>query len=191
MKGAEPFDLTSPARPASGKAFTLVEVVLALGIIGVSLLAVIGLLPTGLNSQQAAQDEARAVSGLNMVSSATESLRFTGRSSGNATWFFPSYFADDPANPKNIYVTQATWAFTFFLDETGLIIPATDTTTTKRQTLFVRVTPPQIEGQPVKLYAAVAWPYRSTDSSTTPPAQMAGRHGFLECAIAYTPRSTQ
>ena len=172
-----------------GAGFSLVEVVLSLGIIGVCLLSVVALLPTGLSSQQAAQDEARAASALNMVASAAESLRFTGRGSGNATWVFPNYLSDDSANPKSMFVGQTAWTFTFFVDDGGLVIPSSDTVTAKRQTLYVRVAPPQIEGQSTTIYAAVAWPYKSTDTTATTPAQMNGRQGFLDCLIAYTPQS--
>jgi uncharacterized protein (TIGR02598 family) len=167
-----------------------VEVVLSLGIIAVCLLAVVALLPTGLSSQQSAQDEASAASALNMVASAAESVRFTGRGSGNATWVFPNYFSDDPANPKSVYVGQAAWTFSFFVDDGGLIIPTSDTVTTKRQTLHVRVAAPQVEGQPIRIYAAVAWPYKPTDTTGTLPSQMNGREGFLDSVIAYTPQSS-
>jgi hypothetical protein len=74
------------------------------------------------------------------------------------------------------------------VSEGGLIIPSADTTTTRRQTLFVKVTPPQVEGQPVKIYAAVAWPYKPTDSSSTTLAQMVGREGFMDTFVAFAPK---
>jgi len=168
----------------------MVEVVMSLGIISICLLAVVALLPTGLNSQQAAQEEAHAVTALNMVTSAAESLRFTSRAGGNATWTFPSYFSDDPVTPRTVYVTQSEWTLTIFIDEAGLIIPSSDTTTVKRQTLYVSVYPPQVEGQAVRIYAAVAWPYKPSDGASTGPAQMRGRQGFVDALIAYTPKSS-
>jgi uncharacterized protein (TIGR02598 family) len=181
---------TQSVEPNFAAGFSLVEVTVSIGIIAFCLLAVVALLPSGLNSQQSAQDEARAASALNMVAAAAESLRFTSRSGGNATWTFPTYFSDDPTTPRTLYVTQPGWTFTFFIDEGGLIIPSSDTATAKRQTLHIRVYPPQIEGQPARIYAAVAWPYRATDTTSTTPDQMKGRAGFLDSSIAYTPQSS-
>jgi type II secretory pathway pseudopilin PulG len=174
----------------------MIEVTLALGIIAFSLIAILGLLPTGLRTQQDSQEEARAASALNMVMSAAESLRPAGSTGGNASWAFPNYFSDNPdpsANPTRVSVSQSPWNFTFFISEGGLIIPNNDTTTTRRQTLYVHVYPPQVEGQPVRIYAAVAWPYRPSDTSGTSgtsPSDMAGRQGFLDTVIAYTPKVT-
>lgn len=173
--------------------FSMVEIALAVGIMGFCLVAVLGLLPTGMNTQRSAQEEARAASALEMVASAAESLRFTSRSSGNATWAFPNYFSDnpDPANnPSVVWVSQGPWNVTFFVSEGGLIIPTNDTTTAKRQTLYIKVYPPQVEGQPVQIYAALAWPYKGSDTTTTTPAQMAGRQGFSDSVVAYTPSSS-
>ena len=170
----------------------MIEVTLAVGIIGFCLVAVIGLLPTGLRTQQDAQEEARAASALNMVASAAESLRFTGRPAGSATWAFPNYFSDDPdpsTSPTEVFVGQTAWNRTFFISEGGLIIPTSDTTTTRRQTLFVRVYPPVIEGRPVTIYAAVTWPYRPTDTNSTTRNQMSGRQGYVDAVVAYTPKA--
>jgi type II secretory pathway pseudopilin PulG len=173
------------------RAFSLVEVTIALGVIAISLVAVIGLLPTGLVTQQQAQDETRAASALNLVSSAVESLRRTNAGQGKPTWAFPSYFTDNPAgSPMIVWVGQETWNFTFFVDEGGLIIPTNDTTTTKRQTLYVKVYPPQALGDAVGIYAAVAWPYRPTDTNALTPDQMKGRQGFIDNFLAYTPSSS-
>src|SRR5437899_11045725 len=94
--------------------FSLIEVALAVGVFGFCLIAVIGLLPTGLNTYQAAQEESRAVSALNMVASAAESLRPTTRIAVNSTWAFPNYFSDNPdpsSNPPIVWVTQHPWKY--------------------------------------------------------------------------------
>ena len=172
--------------------FSMIEVTLAVGIIGFCLVAVIGLLPTGLRTQQDAQEEARAASALNMVASAAESLRFIGRPGGDATWAFPNYFSDDPdpsMSRTEVSVRQTAWNKTFFISEGGVIIPTSDATTIRRQTLFVRVYPPATEGRPVTIYAAVAWPYRPTDTNSTTREQMTGRQGYVDAVIAYTPKA--
>lgn len=174
--------------------FSMIEVALAIGIIGFCLLAVIGLLPTGLQGQRSAQEQARASSAITMVASAAESLRFTTRDSlGNATWAFPRYFSDNPnpdTNPTTVSVAQSPWNFAFFVSEGGLIIASDDTTTAKRQTLYVKVYPPTVEGRPVQIYVAVAWPYKGTDSTNTTPTEMKGREGFLDSFVAYTPKAS-
>ena len=80
-----------------GAAFSLIEVTLALGIVAFALVALMGLLPTGLSTQQLSQEEAEAASTLNMVATAVQGARFVGRSSGNATYSLPFYFYDDSA----------------------------------------------------------------------------------------------
>ena len=170
----------------------MIELALSIGVLGFCLLAVIGLLPTGMATQRLSQEQARAGSALDMVYSAAQSVRYTGRTTGNATWSFPAYFSD--SNSAFIFwVSQGTWSYTFFVSDGGLIIPGSDTTTTRRQTLFVKVNPPQIEGQPVRIYAALAWPYKPTDtggSSCTTPSQMTGREGFIDTFVAFMPRAT-
>lgn len=52
------------------RGFSLVEVVLALGLVSFCLLAVTGLLPTGLRSVQNANEEAAATNALNRIGSA-------------------------------------------------------------------------------------------------------------------------
>ena len=53
-----PDDAHGVTRPASQKsAFTLVEIALALAIIGFALVAIIGVLPTGLNVQRENREE--------------------------------------------------------------------------------------------------------------------------------------
>ena len=173
----------------AGAAFSLIEIVLAVGIIAICLLAILGLLPTGLRTHRDAREEAQATSALAMVATATESLTFTSRSTGNPTWEFPAYFSTD-ATKLNVWVTQSAWERAFFIDEGGLIIPASDNTTTRRQTLYVKVYPPQIEGQPVRIYAAVAWPYKASDTTATTAATMTGREGFLDTLVAFTPKSS-
>lgn len=182
-----------PRRPSSTAAFSMIEVTLAVGIIGFSLVTVLALLPVGLRTQQDSQEEARAASALNMVASAAESLRAVSPPGSNPTWAFPNYFSDSPdpsSSPTLVSLSQTPWSVTFFISEGGLIIPTSDTTTTRRQTLHVRVFPPQANGQPITIHAAVAWPSRPSDTSATPLTDLVGRQGFSEALVAYTPQAT-
>jgi type II secretory pathway pseudopilin PulG len=179
------------AEKISPAGFSLIEVTLAVGIIGFCLIAVLGLLPTGLNTYQVAQEESRAGSALDMVASAIESLHPMPRTTVNSTWAFPNYFSNNPDlsnNPTVVWVTQNPWNYTFFLSDGGQIIANTDMTTRRRQTLYVRVYPPHAEGQAVQIYAAIAWPYKASDTNTTSPAEMLGRQGFIDTFVAYTPK---
>lgn len=192
--------LSSSLRPVNdaARAFSIIEVTIAVGLIGFCLIAVIGLLPTGLNTHRAADEEARAATALNMVASAAESLRYYNPQQAQPTWAFPHYFSDNPdpvTTPTIVWVTQQPWTFTFFVSDGGMIIPSNDTVTRRRQTLFVQVYPPDAYGKPVRIYAAVAWPYRPTDRSgraednATTAAEMVGRQGFVDTLIAFTPTS--
>lgn len=178
------------------RAFSIIEVTLAVGIIGICLIAVVGLLPTGLNTHQIAQEEARAASALNMVASAAGSLHYYNPQNAQPTWAFPVYFSDSPTpetDPTIVWVTQTPWSFTFFVGEGGTIISRSDTTTVHRQLLYVRVQPPQTTTQPVRLYAAVVWPAKPTDRSGrddqgTGLSEMSGRQGFVETFVTFKPK---
>ena len=167
----------------------MIELALAIGVFGFCLLAVVGLLPTGINTQRASQEQARAGTALNMVCSAAQSLHYKGRDTGKPTWEFPAYFSDS-STAAIFWVSQTPWNYTFFVSDGGLIIPATDTTTSRRQTLYVKISPPQVEGQPVQIYAAVTWPYKPTDTTSTTLDQMIGREGFMDTFVAFTPRAS-
>jgi len=67
--------------PKLPRGFSLVEVVLALGIITFGLIAVMGLLPTGLRLVKQSADEVTAVSIMTR-----KSANFTNLISGNATY---------------------------------------------------------------------------------------------------------
>ncbi|XHR27405.1 MAG: hypothetical protein ACFUZC_15840 [Chthoniobacteraceae bacterium] len=71
-------------RTPPAKAFTLVEVVLAVGIVSFAILSMVALLPVGLENEQTSSDEMLALNGMrtlaadlaNTGTSATESVRF-------------------------------------------------------------------------------------------------------------------
>lgn len=182
-----------PVRCAHRRAFSLVEVTLALGVIAFALVALIGLLPTGLKSQQQAQEEAEAVSALNMVSTAVRGAKFTGRANGNATYALPFYFYDDSAarwstDPTQFWVTQPQWEYTFQLLPDGTIRRKNDNTPAAK-TLYLKVTPPPHEGASVHVYAAVAWPAKPGDNHATNVSALKGRQGFKDTMIVYAPRN--
>ena len=76
---------SQPSLPRQ-RGFSLIEVVMALGIIGFSLVALIGLLPVGLNTQKKSSEEARAVQVLAQTVQLLKSVTVTSGS----TVTFPS-----------------------------------------------------------------------------------------------------
>jgi type II secretory pathway pseudopilin PulG len=176
-------------RAAGGpQAFSLVEVVLALGIISFCLVAILGLIPTGLNVQKSTTEEASAASALSMVASVVRSAHFTSASSGNATYRFSAVLSDsvDPeSHPTEFWVTQSPWSRVFFLKEDGMIRKSGDTASKVRQVLFIEVTPPMNRMEPVKVYAAVSWPSLPSDTATMSLDQLKGRQGFSDALITY------
>jgi type II secretory pathway pseudopilin PulG len=65
-------------RCVSWAGFSLIEVVIALGIISFALVGILGLLPVGLNSQKQGAEQARAVQVLNDVTRAVRGVRSDG-----------------------------------------------------------------------------------------------------------------
>ena len=172
--------------------FSLVEITLALGLIAFCVITLVGLLPTGLNAQQQAQDEARAAVALNQISSAVRATRSLGVIAGNSNYAFPEYLSDSPTaptNPTKYYVSQSKWNFSFGLLDDGTIKKTDNTTDTPRQTLYFEVQPPATESAPVRVYAAVAWPYKPTDNTATSPADLKGRQGYVDTVIYFTPKA--
>ena len=63
--------------------FSLIEVVLAIGIVSFALLAVVGLLPVGMKSTQNAREQAAAANVLNSIANALRSAEKNGNSFSN------------------------------------------------------------------------------------------------------------
>lgn len=166
--------------------FSLIEVTISLGILAFCMVAILGLIPVGLGSQQAAQEESRATAALNMVATA---VRSATRDSGTAGEYkFPKYLSDNPA-PITYTVGTGAQAYTYLLQEDGMIRQSSASTAFPRQTLYIKVFPPAKEAQPVQVYAAVAWPSRPTDTSNVTVDKLKGRQGFIDTMIVYAPRN--
>lgn len=63
--------------------FSLIEVVLAIGIVSFALLAVVGLLPVGMKSTQSAREQIAAANVLNSIANALRSAEKNGNSFSN------------------------------------------------------------------------------------------------------------
>ena len=120
--------------------FSLIEVVIALGIISFALVAVIGLLPTGLNSQRQAVDQAFGAQALNDVAQAV-----MGMYSTNGTNRFGPVLEDVP-------VGQGTNSL--YLLENGTLTSSSDPASRGR--VFIDQKPPVGSLRPI--FISVAWP---------------------------------
>ena len=167
----------------------MVEVTLALGILSFCLISITTFIPIGLGSQKDALNESKAGVALGMVTSAVRSANLVSRdSSGKATYKLPAYLSDN-SDGKTFKVGDANASsYTFFLADDGSIQQTGDTDPA-RQTLFVKVMPPATEEQPVRVYAAVAWPWKPSDSAAMDVSSLTNRHGFVDAVITYAPRN--
>lgn len=129
--------------------FSLIEVVIALGIISFALVAVIGLLPTGLNSQRQGVNQAFGVQALNDVAQGIQ-----GISSGtNGTLRFGSVIAGVP-------VGQGTSSLPLYEDGT-----LTNSAALRRGTVFIDQKPITNSLRPV--FISVAWPQTADHSGSS------------------------
>lgn len=106
--------------------FSLIEVTLSLGIIAFALVAVMGLLPAGLNSQKDAADQSRGVQALNDLAQAVRGIY---EDKGTLKFAPPLQDVDvsqKEIDPKNHEVT-------FALMEDGRLAPDTPDTRTSPQ----------------------------------------------------------
>lgn len=126
--------------------FSLIEVVIALGIISFALVAVIGLLPTGLSSQREAVNQAFGTQALNDVAQAVQGIYLTN---GVAT--FPPPIAAVPVTPGGTVNLP--------LYEDGSL---TNSAATRMGTVFIAQRPLLAGARPV--FVSVAWPQTAAHS---------------------------
>jgi uncharacterized protein (TIGR02598 family) len=129
--------------------FSLIEVAAAIGIISFSLLPLVGLLPVGLHSMKAGQEQA---GGANCLAQITASLRNAELTSGTYAM----------ANPyKNLSWTEPNIL-------TDISLGGTPTTNTIDQRLVARVEIKVLPtaSTPGEAFISVAWPNRATWDST-------------------------
>lgn len=157
-------------KSSTNKAFSLVEITVAVGIVSFALLAIMGLIPVGLKSVQDSSEQTRATDILNLAASGIQGQYYLGTNGGQNNYAFANYVSDnDPAtvagdtNPPwsahtKYYVTQQPFTINFNVLEDLSIRKKSDTTTTPRYQLYMKVTPSADSISPVKVYLSVAWP---------------------------------
>jgi uncharacterized protein (TIGR02598 family) len=142
------------ACPRSG--FSLVEVTLALGVAAFCLLAVFGLLPIGLRTQQTAIEQTAAT---RIISAAISDLRSTTRAATASALFSIGIPANTVSSSSTLY-----------FDTEGHVSPAISATS--RHRLTITFTPNSTAGRGATfVHLLVTWPAAARISDATGSAE--------------------
>ena len=138
------------------KGFSLVEVTLAIGIAGFALLAIFGLLPVGLSSNQASIQQTEAA---NIVTGIVADLRQVP----SATAIAASTNTLSSVSPRYAIDVTTAGTNTIYLDESGALKSAA---AQARYKAVVQLTQPSA-GQRTATYGSIviSWPAAATNSS--------------------------
>lgn len=159
-----------------GAGFSLVEVVLAIGIVSFAMLAVVGLLPTGLKIARNAAEQARAA---NLVQSLAENLR--GAATADGTNFTAAFAGQS--------LDYALGGSPFTLQFSNLTLEGAADPAAARLVAAVTITPPANATTNGRAVISVAWPAvaRPAWNSAT-QSWDAKAEGSLTAAIQFLPR---
>jgi hypothetical protein len=153
------------------RAFSLVEVVIAIGIISIAGLAIIGVLSAGFNSNHNALGRGNGILTLGIVAnslraaSTTDHVTYTAAAPLNMSWSIGNPFS----------TTQ------FLFTDSGTF---TSSPAQAQQVVSVRITPPQTPNQPCLALIIVAWPSTSKVSWTGSTPTVTNDQGY-EFLYAY------
>lgn len=159
--------------PANG--FSLVEVVMAVGIAGFALLAIVGLLPAGMKSVQNSTNQAAAA---NVVNGIANALRSAEKISPNS---FSSSFAGNP-----ISYTIAGAPTSIAWDTLDLHGNKTDLSSARLKARLV-ITPPSSMNANGTALISVAWPAQSPNL-TWNGSGWNNAQGHLTTGMQFLPR---
>ena len=195
--------------------FSLVEVIVALGIVAFAFVGLLGIIPSGLGSFRQSVDQARALNALNMVASAARNARplsdeevrrinpdQVNGDNGDTNYAFPQFFSDNLAaesKPTIYHVGQGDYSLRFYILEDGTIRKSGNSSA--KAVLYALIDSPNgtanknnMVAGPLKINAFVVWPYRASldDSASIPTTRraLAGRIGtrsFLDTVITHYP----
>lgn len=179
-------------RARSEKAFSLVEITLAIGITSFAFIAVLGLVPTGLRTAEAGYEQGRAMEVLSTATAAVLGQRYIGTVSGNRNYAFGDWLSDaeiPQSCATKYYVGQSPWSYgDYAVTEAGMIRKKGAVQPPERYKLFIRVTPGTDNFQPVQVYVSVAWP--GTSVWDTPTGQWKNNQGHVETTVYANPPSS-
>ncbi len=165
----------SRPRCLEGAGFSLVEVVMAIGIVSIALFAVIGMLPVGLRSVKNANELAGAAVVMNRIA---EAVRHAGSSNG-------------------IDFTNAVAGKSFSYTIGGAPMPpvvfeglslegATNATNFGRLNAVLIITPPPTLAAPGRAFVSVGWPAATTWQSNS--SNWKNSEGAVATALQFLPR---
>ncbi len=171
---------------AATRAFSLIEVTIAIGITAFCLIPIIGMLPVGLRSLKESNEQAAAAVAVNQIATAIRKA-----ASANGTDFI-AYFGGDATSGKEIayQITGTTSPTTLNLG--ALTIQGTPATTPlqERFSTHVTINPPTGGGSLGTAVISVAWPAAANptwiDSSNKWDSKA---EGSLTTTLRFLPRS--
>lgn len=135
-------------------AFSLVEVVMALGLVAFVLVAILGLLPVGLRQAGDASEEMRAVNILSTVAAD----RMTSVASGVSTNYgIPALVVGDSVSTN-----------TFLVKDTGEL--TANATEARYRVAYSLHPPPADRADPFYLFLRLSWPAGNTNATPPPSA---------------------
>ena len=161
--------------------FSLVEIVLVIGIASFALLAVVGLLPVGMQSSQNAREQAAAANVMNSIANALRNAEKNVNSDG--TLKFSNSLAGQTFEYK-IGDTQVTVAWDT-LDLNGQ--STTSNSTPARFKARLVITPPATSTSTGKAVISIAWPAQAPNISWNGSA-WTNAQGQITTAIQFIPR---
>ena len=153
------------------KAFSLIEVVLAVAIIAFAIIPVITLMPVGLNSMQGAVRQSRASE---ILATANSHVRSQYSLSKIGTVALTDALADDLSKNK------MAWSQSYGVREDGSIVPSGSSTPYK---LYVQLVPQSSTNPLCRGYLTVAWP----ETATYGAAGWTNHQGSVETYIYASP----
>jgi prepilin-type N-terminal cleavage/methylation domain-containing protein len=161
---------------ANPRGFSLVEVVVAIGIVSFGMLAVVGLLPTGLKIARNSAEQAQAA---NLVAALAESLR--GATTTNGTNYVYSFAG------QSLFYTNGSPPTTLVIS--NLTLEGRTNNEAGRLVAAVTITPPTTAATNGSAVISVAWPAvaRPTWNSAAGTWD-AKAEGAVTTAIQFLPR---
>lgn len=157
----------------TARAFSLVELALALAIVAFALLAVLGLLPVGLQSVKNAAEQAAAA---NVMNTAAQALRQAApNGNGSYTFIFPG-------NNTNTLASQTyTWG--------NLTLEGFEDPPTRRLAVAIQVHQLPSATQPGRATVSAAWSALSPNMTWSNSAQRwSNADGSVTTGIQFLPR---
>lgn len=162
-------------------AFSLVEVVLAIGIVSFALLAVVGLLPAGLKSIKNANEQAGAA---NVVGAISEALRVATSLDGTN---FTTSFA---GKPITFAVTAGTGPSPAGLEWRELGLDGSANPMGKRLSARLEILNEPVASPltPGRAVISVAWPAQADPTWNSANRTWTKAEGFVTTAIQFLPK---